>query len=390
MLKGARAIYGGTRGRLYAAMVGVMLLTVLWFLGEMSVRNKETGTLLRKKDSGRNYTPRVYYAVVHTRYSPGWCRMIVSSILTNASVATLGMGGWYGHVKRWDWIYSYMVREKMRESDVIMLFDGGDTYFTDAGVREEAVKHFLDTTPKIPEAFNETAILRGEMTPPMLFTAEKGCATPQLNIMVKPEGRSEFQNCKKLFDDAMDATRGVGVENILRVNESGRSYLNGGGVIARVWALKEALKVFFNLRRQSLIWLCDQTMWTIVLTWSVSRPKHVKPKLLLRRGIISLDYETRFFHYPHSVSVESGVVLHFPTSISAWRNLMPKYLNQTSWFRALRDSSFQQKNAYRRLLENSSVEVHTVWGARRYMKLSGVCPLSDISDPRWLIRPLRK
>ncbi|CBH17047.1 expression site-associated gene (ESAG) protein,putative [Trypanosoma brucei gambiense DAL972] len=279
MLKGVREFYGDSRGRLYVMRLVLMLF--FWWLGLRNVGSGETSMEGKKDGSYGNHIPRVFFLVAETRYAPGWCRMIVSSILTNVSVATVGMGGWYGHVSRWLWLYRYLRQKKMSEGDVIVIFDGGDTVFTGEDVREEAVKHFLDTTPKIPEAFNETAILRGEMTPPMLFTAEKGCATPQLNIMVKPEGRSEFQNCKKLFDDAMDATRGVGVENILRVNESGRSYLNGGGVIARVWALKEALKVFFNLRRQSLIWLCDQTIWTIVLTWSVSRPKHVKPKLLL-------------------------------------------------------------------------------------------------------------
>ncbi|PWU93957.1 putative expression site-associated gene (ESAG-like) protein [Trypanosoma cruzi] len=44
--------------------------------------------------------PRVALIVVHTGYSPGWCRMQVSSILSRVSVTTIGMGANYTHTSR--------------------------------------------------------------------------------------------------------------------------------------------------------------------------------------------------------------------------------------------------------------------------------------------------
>ncbi|EAN79130.1 expression site-associated gene (ESAG) protein, putative [Trypanosoma brucei brucei TREU927] len=387
MLKGVREFYGDSRGRLY--VMGLVLMLFFWWLGLRNVGSGETSVEGKKDGSYGNHIPRVFFLVAETRYAPGWCRMIVSSILTNVSVATVGMGGWYGHVSRWLWLYRYLRQKKMSEGDVIVIFDGGDTVFTGEDVREEAVKHFLDTTPKIPEAFNETAILRGEMTPPMLMAAENFCFTPQSHFMVKTPKSERAHQCSKLYNEAFVVSNRTGLRSILRANESGRSYLNGGGIIARVWALEEALKAFFNLRKKKFVWGCDQSMWALLLIWSITRPENIKPALLVRRGLISLDYETRYFLYPSKTMVMSGMILHFAGPVHVWKRTLPQYLSEINWYRALSNSS-PKREASIRLLKNSTVEMYTFWGSRKDAKLSTVCPISNISDPSWLSGQLKK
>ncbi|EAN78343.1 expression site-associated gene (ESAG) protein, putative [Trypanosoma brucei brucei TREU927] len=376
-------------GRLY--LIVIALLIVVGVMATMDIRSShtETGHGLRKENFHSSYAPRISYVVVQNRPSPGWCRMLLSSILTNVSVVTLGMGGWYGNVRRWTWIYNYVWRGEARESDVIVIFDGGDTFFTETHLREDAMKYFLATTPSTPEKFNETEIIQGAMTPPMLFTAEVYCAMPDIDIMVKHPRNTPPGKCRRFYERAFEASTRTGTRAILRMNESGRSYLNGGGVIARVWALREALEAFFRLKKQWFIWRCDQTMWAFVFLWSVTRPSNVKPKLFLRRGIMSLDYETRYFHYPYGKVIKRGAILHFAGSSNVWKETIPRYLSEMSWFKALKNS-FTEREAYRRLLETTSVEIHSARGAFRYVKLGTVCPISNVSNPNWLSGELRK
>ncbi|CBH16065.1 expression site-associated gene 3 (ESAG3)-like protein, putative [Trypanosoma brucei gambiense DAL972] len=388
---GKRVVARRRRVRLY--LIVIALLIVVGVMVTMDIRSShtETGHGLRKENFHSNYAPRVSYVVVQTRRSPGWCRMLLSSILTNVSVTTVGMGAVYIHAWRWTWIYNYMLRERMHEDDVIVIFDGGDTFFTETHLREDAMKYFLATTPSTPEKFNETEILQGAMTPPMLFTAEKGCYAPQMYIMtgVDPSKIPQRERCLNVYEEAFEASTRAGTQAILRKHESGRWHLNGGGVIARVWALREALDVFFALKRQSYKWWCDQSMWSLILAWSVSRPKHVQPVLLLRRGIMSLDYETRYFHYPHTTPIRTGVILHFPMPIVLWKNKMAKYVGETTWFRALRDSEGRQKTVAD-YLKTVYVDIRFVFGFKKWRKFSSVCSISDVVNPNWLSGVLRK
>ncbi|RHW69926.1 expression site-associated (ESAG) protein [Trypanosoma brucei equiperdum] len=388
MLKGPW-VGGDARKRLYV-MAAVMLLIVLMFMGVMDFKKREAKRWV-KNSSLNDHSPGVYYVVVQTKPSPGWCRMLLSSVLTNVRVATVGAGAVYVHAWRWAWIRKYMLWKRMQDNDVMVIFDGGDTFFSEAARREEAIEYFMSTTPSTRELFSEEDTLHGKVAPPLLFAAEKNCHAPQTYIMTGVDTRKVKPRdmCMNLYEGALAVSTKEGTQALLRETPSGESHLNGGGMIARVWALKEALEVFFALKRRSFKWWCDQSMWTMVFIWSVTRPKHANRKLLLRRGIMSLDYETRYFHYPSGVPVKNGMILHFPGPPAARSEKMLQFINETSWYRALRDSS-TQREAYKYLLERYTTEIHTVWGSRKYVKFSTVCNVSNAANPRWLIGPLNK
>ncbi|KAF5216173.1 hypothetical protein ECC02_011083 [Trypanosoma cruzi] len=128
--------------------------------------------------------PRVALIVVQTGYSPGWCRMQVSSILSRESVTTIGMGANYTHTSRPSLLLDCIADEGLRDEDVVVVFDGGDTMFTGPLGIKQAVEDFVATTAPTVDAFNATAVHRGEAAAPLLFESDPVCYAPQMELIV--------------------------------------------------------------------------------------------------------------------------------------------------------------------------------------------------------------
>ncbi|ORC88800.1 expression site-associated gene (ESAG-like) protein, partial [Trypanosoma theileri] len=62
----------------------------------------------------------------------GWCRMLASAILSNVSVETVGYGRRYRHIYRAYWVMQYIEKERLRDSDVVVVYDASDSLLSGA------------------------------------------------------------------------------------------------------------------------------------------------------------------------------------------------------------------------------------------------------------------
>lgn len=114
------------------------------------------------------HTPRVVFVVVQTHHSLGWCRMLLSSVLSNVTVITVGFGADYSHTARPQWVLDYINDVDLRDDDVVVVFGAADTFFTGPLSVQRAVKHFIATTAPTPAAFNAKKVHLGKATAPVI------------------------------------------------------------------------------------------------------------------------------------------------------------------------------------------------------------------------------
>lgn len=264
---------------------------------------------------------------VQTNTSPGWCRMLSSAALSGISITNLGWERKYAHRARPGWILEWIKaeqggalrrldkaaggaadaaggkgpavvdenadeadeaapRKKGRKSggggggassaawqqqrplddwDVVMFVDGADSAFTgfDAASIHRRFTHMVvtDIDPTAPLAARRDPV-------PLLFNAEANCFHQQL------------------FDGAWGVKKGKCLAAYKRYNPSLKSkwrYLNGGGWIGYVWAVKRFFAdVAGTLERRKSLW-CDQS----VMGGLVLSRKHA--------GLVHLDYQNTLF-----------------------------------------------------------------------------------------------
>ncbi|KEG15048.1 expression site-associated gene (ESAG-like) protein [Trypanosoma grayi] len=255
---------------------------------------------------------RVRFVVAQTRRSPGWCKMVASAILSNVSVATVGYGKKYSHMRRLFWVMEYIEEEGLQDRDIIVSYDGSDTLLTGALTVQRALKKFIATTAPTVDAFDAEAVRRGDATAPLLFTAEGNCYHPQLSENVKwgvSKGR-----CISLYKRAeMNALGQKGAE------AGGRRkrlhFLNAGGYVARVWALKRAFTAYRSLMGLKR-WWCDQSAWGMLYLWSITQNSSSANEARIPYGIVSLDFQNTFFLSVHGMRLGKDIMLWSSTSVA--------------------------------------------------------------------------
>jgi hypothetical protein len=282
---------------------------------------------------------QIRFITVQTKTSPGWCRLLQSAALSGIEVHNIGWGQDYAHRKRPAWILDWIQREQSTRAgaavnadgargpaagggdgfdespalaaqavrsaksqnraeatrplddwDIIMFADGSDSAFTGVSPAEIASRFVgltlsdIDTTLQDPSRVGglerEKAQedlqqrmgierLRKRNAPvPLLFNAEANCYHQQL------------------FDGVWAAKKSRCITAYKRYNpyvESKWRYLNAGGWIGYVWAVKR----FFAdakaaLDKNSGLW-CDQSVIGGIF---LSR-KH--------ETLVYLDYSNAFF-----------------------------------------------------------------------------------------------
>ncbi|ORC88799.1 expression site-associated gene (ESAG-like) protein, partial [Trypanosoma theileri] len=184
------------------------------------------------------------------------------------------------------------------------VYDSADSLFSGASTVQQAVDRFIATTAPIPDAFDAGAVRRGVATAPVLFSTETICFHPQLGGVANiPLPFSEL-DCSLLYDKAWKL---MGYNDSSgNPSEPGKSifrFLNSGGYVARVWALKRAFAVYRKvlkikrLTRQQ--WKCDQSVWGLVYLWSITQDARMTPDVRIPRGLINLDFHNTFFLLPY-------------------------------------------------------------------------------------------
>ncbi|RNE96122.1 expression site-associated gene (ESAG-like) protein [Trypanosoma conorhini] len=333
--------------------------------------------------------PRVVFVVAQTGYSPGWCRMMLSAIVSRVSVVSIGFGGNYSHTVRISWLLNYMEEAGLRDEDVVVMFDGGDTFFTRPLWAKEAVKDFLAKTAPSADAFNATAVHRGEASAPMLFSTEPKCWAPQVDLVVPSGPEEQYERCRWFYERLWKVANSSADQRLVQSPPSGFRYLTAGLMVGRVWAIREAFKAYASLLAKSDKWWCDQTIWALLFVWSVTQDPVVDPALRTRYGLLSLDYNNSFLLIPRYTPFGSPAIIHFAGPIYIWWRLLPIYLNYTDWFQPLRQSPTFAQEA-RDLLQTTTVAVFDVKGRESATRFSDVCSLKDVLDPQWLSRTLEK
>ncbi|EKF26027.1 expression site-associated gene (ESAG-like) protein [Trypanosoma cruzi marinkellei] len=241
--------------------------------------------------------PRVVFLVSQTRKTPGWCRMLLTSLLSEVSVVSIGFGNRYSHVKRPFWILDYIDNERLRDEDVVVAFDGGDTFITGSFQVKQAVNRFLEATAPTAAVFNVTAVHRGEATAPLLFAAERPCFAPLMKFMISSGPKRRGKKCVWYYSKVWEAMNASADQRMVPFTSTEELFLNAGGMVGRVWAIREALKAYKKIFGLTDKWWCDQSIWALLYVWSLTQTTNVSLDFRIPYGILNLDYHHVFFKF---------------------------------------------------------------------------------------------
>ncbi|RNF03563.1 expression site-associated gene (ESAG-like) protein [Trypanosoma conorhini] len=387
----------------------VVLLAIavwlLWGVAWLRLDDGDAERRLAEANAARRTpaTPRVVFVVAQTRPSPGWCQMVASAILSNVTVVTVGHGEKYAHTRRVFWVAQYIEAAGLRDEDVVVSYDGADTLLTGALTVQRAVERFIATTAPSFENFAPEAVQRAEATAPLLFTAESNCYHPQLTGSVKwglSKGRciSAYKRVEGFLLRQKNALVGDRRNRL--------HFLNAGGYVARVWALKQAFMSYRALIRLKKLW-CDQSAWGMLYLWSISRDASVSPTVRVPFGLIGLDFHNSFFLSLHGISLgrsirlfspsaieevvvegklpfppffeirgvprATPVVLHFNGIGRGGVGLREKLRNHTSWFVEAHRTEAALLKAKEGLQSDARVILHGIGGKGKEVRYSDVC-----------------
>ncbi|CCD21338.1 expression site-associated gene (ESAG) protein, putative, partial [Trypanosoma vivax Y486] len=314
--------------------------------------------------------PRVVFVSAQTKASPGWCRMMISAILSNISVVTIGEGATYSHASRPAWILDYINDAGLRDEDVVVAFDGSDTFFTAAANAKKAVEDFLSQTAADPGTFNSMAARSGPQRAPLQFESQVWCFAPQLKLMLDSGPSEKFAKCKWHYANALAQANAVDPnQRLMRPPESGFAYLSGGAMVGRVWAIREAFRAYAMILQKSRWWWCDQSIWTLLYLWSASPYSTVEVGFRPRHGLISLDFDNIFSMFPRFGLKGSPALIHLPGHAKSWKQQIPGFLAGTAWYPLLQSSPAFRKDA-RKMIEAAVIEVYNSRGQRSMRRFS--------------------
>ncbi|ORC82373.1 expression site-associated gene (ESAG-like) protein [Trypanosoma theileri] len=335
-------------------------------------------------------TPRVVFLVVQTKISPGWCRMQLSSIMSKVSVVTIGVGMNYTHTKRPQWLLEYINQEGLRDHDVVVVFDGGDTFFTGVSRVQRAVDYFMARTAPTAAKFDATAVQNGNATAPLLFASDSLCFTPQLEFVVTEGPRDYIEKCHWFYKSMFAVAGSIPGQRLVRLKGVKYRYLNAGGFVGRVWALRTAFAVYARVAAMHRNWTCDQSIWSLLHVLSLWQKPDLPQHLRLPYGILSLDYDHEFFCNARYKHPAFSAIHHFPGSMLTWRRILPRYLRRTTWFYELQQKPRLLEETKRLLRCAKLVKVRGADGLTRTHHYGRVCSIGDALSATWLMSPLEK
>ncbi|ORC85482.1 ESAG-like protein [Trypanosoma theileri] len=283
----------------------------------------------------------------------------------------------------------YMEQEGLRDDDVVVVFDGGDTVFTGASRVQQAVDYFMAKTAPTAAKFDATAVQNGKAVAPLLFAAHHMCFTPQLELVVT-EGPGDFvKKCQWFYKSMFDVAESIPGQRMVR-SKGLQIYLNAGGYVGRVWALRTAFAAYAGVAAMHRNWTCDQSIWAPLQVWSILQKPEVPSHLRLPYGIMSLDYNHQFFYNARKKHPAFSAILHFPGRILAERRFLPRYIRSTTWFHELQQDARLLEETRRLLRDAKLVKVRGADGLTHTHHYGRVCSVEDALNTTWLMSPLEK
>ncbi|EKF39543.1 expression site-associated gene (ESAG-like) protein [Trypanosoma cruzi marinkellei] len=291
----------------------VCLVWFSWAIFWMWLGGQKEWEVVKNKVVSPPPTPRVVFVVVQTKPSHGWCQMMASAMLSNVTVVSVGYRQAYQHVIRAQWVWQYLESEGLHDDDVVVSFDGADTVFIGALPIQRAVRHFIDTSAPSFGAFDPEAVRRGEATPPLLFAAEGNCYHLQMTNSHNWEAsKGKCVSVYKRFEQVMESD---GKRVAAGRKKNRMHFLNAGGYVTRVWALKRALAAYRALLRSGNFW-CDQSIWGMLYLGQRLPRIHASSETRLPSGLMGLDSDNNFFFCFNGMEVGRDIQLASPLSIS--------------------------------------------------------------------------
>ncbi|ORC85473.1 ESAG-like protein, partial [Trypanosoma theileri] len=129
------------------------------------------------------------------------------------------------------------------------------------------VDYFMAKTAPTAAKFDATAVQNGKATAPLLFAAHPLCSTPQLELVVTEGPRDSIEKCQWFYKSMFDVAESIPGQRIVQTRGT-YVYLNAGGYVGRVWALRTAFAAFVSLAARRSDWTCDQSIWVPLQVWS--------------------------------------------------------------------------------------------------------------------------
>ncbi|ORC84730.1 expression site-associated gene (ESAG-like) protein, partial [Trypanosoma theileri] len=239
---------------------------------------------------------------------------------------------------------------------------------------------------------NPTAVRRGDAAAPMLFTCDAPCYMPQIKLLIFRGPKDHRIYCRAFYDQMWRSANAYLNQRLVRGPETTYRYLSAGGFVARVWALRAATPVYYNVmsmveRRR---WWCDNTIWSFVYVWSIWQNPRVPKRLRLPYGMVSLDYNHSFFLAPHNGVDAVPAILHLPGPITQWKRYLLRFMQLTSWVHELNKSSHSFVSGVRHSLSTTLVKVYNTSGHTNYYRFGDICPVQNVTRLDWLTSPQPK
>ncbi|KAH9601054.1 hypothetical protein LSM04_008633 [Trypanosoma melophagium] len=318
--------------------------------------------------------------------------MLFSSFLSNVTVVTIGLGKNYTHIDRPQWVLDYVNHAGLRDEDVLVVFDGGDTFFTGPRKIQRALAHFIATTAPTAASFDPAAVRHGDATAPILFTCDAPCFMPQIRLLLHEKTRNSIVQCLSFYRRMWMAANAFPNQRLVRGPGTTYRYLSAGGLVARVWALRAATPFYYRVmskvkRRR---WWCDNTIWSFVYVWSIWQNPKIHKGLRLQYGMVSLDYNHSFFLAPHEGVDAVPAIFHLPGPLSRWTLDLPRLINLTSWVHDWNRSSHSFVFGVRRSFPNTLVKVYNTSGHTNFYRYGDICPVKQVTRLDWLTSPQPK
>ncbi|ORC90296.1 expression site-associated gene (ESAG-like) protein [Trypanosoma theileri] len=310
--------------------------------------------------------------------------MLLSSFLSNVSVISIAYGRNYTHTHRPQWILNYIDREGLREDDIVVVFDGGDTLFTGAQRVQQALTHFMATTAPTAEAFDAAAVHRGEASAPILFSSESFCYAPQLELVIRKGPKPHYRKCLWFYTRMWKAAAITQNRRLSQQKKKEYRFLTSGGYVGRVWALRAATLAYTRLLETRSDWWCDQSIWTLLYIWSVSQVPGVPTEQRIPFGFIDLDYNKIFFISPSKGAFTNSAIFHFPGPMDGWQPFLPKIINHTLWIKEIYYSPQSLRSVRCRVLSEAFVKVQDAYGYTHAYRYGNLCPAKDALKLSWL------
>ncbi|EKF26065.1 expression site-associated gene (ESAG-like) protein [Trypanosoma cruzi marinkellei] len=166
-------------------------------------------------------------------------------------------------------------------------------------------------------------------------------------------------------------------------------FLNAGGMVGRVWAIREALKAYKKIFGLTDKWWCDQSIWALLYVWSLTQTTNVSLDFRIPYGILNLDYHHVFFQVPYGEVVSHPAVIHLPGPQRIWTARMPELMNHTTWFSKLTSPPQKMRDGLTQL-SNLFVKIVNCNGETRFRRFGALCSFRKVTDPDWILSPLGK